>query len=148
MQACIFAHYEVSSQPYTNQILPYNRGHYAGMSVVLIKISSRHFNWALDLALLEPWWMAQYKIVSYQHRDSHDKDKMVSWQSYLYNGNPIHEKKCLCIETGPWQLAQVEFDECLCFIMLIQFYHCDRWICHSSVITLTLLWHQNGHAGV
>ena len=29
------------------------------------------------------------KMSCYQYRDSHYKDKMVSWPSYLYNGNPI-----------------------------------------------------------
>ena len=28
------------------------------------------------------------KTLSYQHRDSHYKDKKVSWPSYLHNGNP------------------------------------------------------------
>ena len=38
---------------------------------------------------------------SYQYRDSHYKDKMVSWPSYLYNGNLHIRKYGLYIETGP-----------------------------------------------
>ena len=39
-------------------------------------------------------------MLSYPYRHSHYKDKMVSWLSYLYNGNPYTEEDCL-IETGP-----------------------------------------------
>ena len=40
------------------------------------------------------------KMLSYQNRDSHYKDKTFSWLSYLYNGNPQTWKGHL--ETGPW----------------------------------------------
>ena len=43
------------------------------------------------------------KILSCHYRDSHHqdyKDKMVSWPSYLYCGNPHTWKDCLYIETG------------------------------------------------
>ena len=46
--------------------------------------------------------VSQYKkLPSYQYRDSHVKDKMVSQLSYLNMGIPIHGKDCLYIETGP-----------------------------------------------
>ena len=45
---------------------------------------------------------AQKKIPSYQYRSSHFKDKMVSRQSHLYNGNPDTWKDGLYVETGPW----------------------------------------------
>ena len=42
------------------------------------------------------------QMLSYQYKDSHHIDKMVSWPSYLHNGNPYTWKVCLYIETGPW----------------------------------------------
>ena len=41
------------------------------------------------------------KMLSYQYRNSHYKDKTVSWLSYLYNGNIHTWKHRLFIETGP-----------------------------------------------
>ena len=41
------------------------------------------------------------KTPSYQHRNSHYKDKTVSLPSYLYNGNTHIWKDHLYIETGP-----------------------------------------------
>ena len=45
------------------------------------------------------------KILCYKYRNSHYKDKMVSWPSYLYNGIPCTWKDGLCIEMGHWLLA-------------------------------------------
>ena len=40
---------------------------------------------------------------SHQYSDSHYKDKMVSWPSYLYNGNPYTWKAGLYISmTTGW----------------------------------------------
>ena len=41
------------------------------------------------------------KIPSFEHRDPHDKDKMISQLSYLYYENPHVWKDSLDIETGP-----------------------------------------------
>ena len=41
---------------------------------------------------------------SYQYRNSHCKDKTVSWPSYLYNENPDTWKDSPYIETMPWFL--------------------------------------------
>ena len=41
------------------------------------------------------------KMPSYQYRNPHCKDKMVSRPSYLYNENPYTQKDSLYIETGP-----------------------------------------------
>ena len=41
------------------------------------------------------------EMTSYQYRDSHYKDKTVSRQSYLHNGNSHTWKDRLYIETGP-----------------------------------------------
>ena len=40
------------------------------------------------------------KMMLYQHRDSHHKDKMVWWPTYLYYENPYIWKYSLYIETG------------------------------------------------
>ena len=40
------------------------------------------------------------KVTSFQYRDSHYKDKTVSWPSYLYNGN--HHTRKDGLETGPY----------------------------------------------
>ena len=40
------------------------------------------------------------KMLSYQYRNSHYKDKIVSWPSYLYNENPHSWNDRLYIETG------------------------------------------------
>ena len=50
------------------------------------------------------------KMSSYQYQDSHYKDNMVSWPSYLYNWNSHTWKDCLDIERGPrlsWKLSSV-----------------------------------------
>ena len=39
---------------------------------------------------------------SYQYRDSHYKNKMVSRPSYFYNGNAYTGKMVFYIETAPW----------------------------------------------
>ena len=59
-------------------------------------------------------WMHlhQFQYLSYQYiyMDSHYKDKMVSWLSYLYNGDPHTWKDCLYIETGPlifWETRSI-----------------------------------------
>ena len=41
------------------------------------------------------------KLPSDQVKNYHYKGKMVSWLSYLYNGNPCTQKDGLYIETGP-----------------------------------------------
>ena len=41
------------------------------------------------------------KMLSYQYKDSHHKDKMVSWLPYLYNGKPIHRKVIVILRWGP-----------------------------------------------
>ena len=41
------------------------------------------------------------KMSSYQYRNSHYQDKMVSWPSYLYNGNTHTWKDSLYIEMRP-----------------------------------------------
>ena len=41
------------------------------------------------------------QLPSHQYRDFCYKDKMVAWQSYLYNENPHTWKDDLYIETGP-----------------------------------------------
>ena len=48
------------------------------------------------------------KMLSYQYEDSHYKDKMVSWPSYICNGNPCSWKDSLDIETTPWFSALVQ----------------------------------------
>ena len=45
------------------------------------------------------------KMLSYQYRDSHHKDKIISWPSYLYNGIPHSCEEHLYIETGPSWLS-------------------------------------------
>ena len=39
--------------------------------------------------------------MSYQYKNSHYKDKTVSWSCYLYNGNPIPGKTVLILRRGP-----------------------------------------------
>ena len=52
------------------------------------------------------WWpfclggCLNIKVLSYQHRNSHFKDELVSRPSYLYDGNPYTWKDVLYIETG------------------------------------------------
>ena len=67
-------------------------------------------HWAVDLYNVISWDFAQpeienrvpsqLKMPSCQYTDPHYKDKMVSWPSYLYNGNPYTWKDCLYIEMG------------------------------------------------
>ena len=40
-------------------------------------------------------------MLSYQYRNSHDKNEVVSWPSYLYNEEPYTWKDGLHIEMGP-----------------------------------------------
>ena len=51
--------------------------------------------------------------ILYQYRDSHYKDKTVSWPSYLYNGNSNIWKDRLYVETGPCKLRVVTVFMCI-----------------------------------
>ena len=53
---------------------------------------------------------SQYKGSLSRYGDSHHKDKMVSWLSYLYKGNSYTGKMYLYIETALWVLFQYEED--------------------------------------
>ena len=59
--------------------------------------------------------LSQYKESLSRYGDSHDKDKTVSWLSYLYNGNQHTWKDCLYIEMGPsWKsIICINLDLCL-----------------------------------
>ena len=50
---------------------------------------------------------------SYQYRDSHYKDKTVSWTSFLYNANLYTWKDCLYVETGTWCITSSEHQQLL-----------------------------------
>ena len=56
------------------------------------------------------WWgwcqFRYYQIPSYQHRDFHYQDKIVSWPSYLYDDNPHAWKMDFILKQGPcvWEL--------------------------------------------
>ena len=77
--------------------------------VITVKIKRKNLSEYFNYELLNLLWNdslearapSQYKISSYRYRDSHYKDKMVSWPSYLYNGNLHTWKECLYIEKGP-----------------------------------------------
>ena len=51
------------------------------------------------------WGCLIMKVLSYQYRDSHYKDKTVSQHSYLHNGNPHTRKDHVYIETGPGSIC-------------------------------------------
>ena len=58
--------------------------------------------WLMDWHSLSVtvWVPLQYKNASYHYRDSHYKDKTVSWPSFLYNENP-HNWKDDCPAAKP-----------------------------------------------
>ena len=56
----------------------------------------------LSFNATQPGAHLNIKMSSYQYKDSHYKDKMVSWPSYLYNGNCHTWKDGLYIERQPW----------------------------------------------
>ena len=77
----------------------------------------RHNRWQIfsqnDISCFRAWgWFDYYnvnlpgahlniKMLSYQYRDSYDKDKKISWQSYLYNGVSHTWKDSLYVEMVP-----------------------------------------------
>ena len=69
------------------------------------------------------------KMLANQYRNSHYKDKIVSWLSYLYDGNPHSWKYHLYIETGPWLYQSKS-----------AFYHCTESAnpCNIKIIPLVL----------
>ena len=56
------------------------------------------------------------KMLSHQYKDSHYKDKMISWPSYLFNRNPHIWKDGLYIETAPMNQSSVTVAD---FILLL-----------------------------
>ena len=46
------------------------------------------------------WCPSQLKMSSYQYRNDNCEDKIVSWWSYLYNGNPIPRKTVFILRWG------------------------------------------------
>ena len=60
-----------------------------------------------------PEGLLSIKMSSYQYKDPHVKDKMVSWPSYLWHGNLIPGKDGLYIETGPRFYLNPGWPECV-----------------------------------
>ena len=59
------------------------------------------------VSLLLPWGGFDIKMLSYQYRNSHYEYNIVSWPSYLYNGNSQIVKDGLVSKYGPGDLALV-----------------------------------------
>ena len=76
------------------------------------------------------------KMVSYQYRDSHFKNKTVSWLSHLCNGIPYTWKHSLYIETLPWIFlnALENFLRSLLLWEVIECFMWCVWLCFSGTL--------------
>ena len=68
------------------------------MGKALVSYSS-YCDWKMYHSFI--WGLSQYKDVSCKYRDSHYRNKMVLWLSYLCNINPHTWKSRLYFEMGP-----------------------------------------------
>ena len=74
--------------------------------------TNMYFTWLNQHFNDFPWhYLEEYQrgslnmqIPYYRYMNFHHKDKTVSQTSYLHNGNPVHNKNGLYIETGSWNI--------------------------------------------
>ena len=77
------------------------------------------------------------KMPSYQYRNSHNKDKTVPWQSYLYYENYHSGKDCLYIETEPSLLPEQNIMKCFTESVVTKL----QWSCiHYFNISPQIFW--------
>ena len=72
-----------------------------GIPIIKVRWSWDHLIFIIEIPILvrwhlciemAPWGWFNIKMPSYQYRNSHCRDKMVLWPSYLYNGIPYTGK--------------------------------------------------------
>ena len=61
------------------------------------------------------WGCHNIKILSFQHKNFHDKDKLVSRPADLYNGNTMPGKVLLILKKGPGHFMEVYSDRPSCW---------------------------------
>ena len=82
---------KITSRPKQLAIIPENKDHQ--INITYSSIPHEVIDW--NLINVDPWGQLNIKMMSYQYRDSHYKEKTASWQSYLCNGNPYTKKDSL-----------------------------------------------------